>query len=152
MYLNMATICRPTYVYSVLRFLPYTRNHLWNDCFNICADSVLQVLQIAYFSYVFVKQSVLDVPPEEKIKNCQIRASVTAGLMDDFHLQTLPVSLRSSKQRRMLFTCGGLLLDSLPNLRWTLTNDFISANYKTHCAFSLSVNIINSMQRHQRQT
>jgi hypothetical protein len=86
----MVTICRPTYVYSVLRFLPYTRKHRWNDCFNMCADSVLQVLQIAYFSYLFGKQSVLYVPPEEKIKNCQIRSFVIAGLMDDFRLQTLP--------------------------------------------------------------
>jgi hypothetical protein len=74
------------------------------------------------------------------------------SLTDDFHLQTLPVSLRSSKQRRMLFTRGGFLLHSLANLRWTLTNDFNSANYKTHYAFSLSVNIIKSVQRHQRQT
>ena len=65
-YLNVATICRPTSVSSVLRFLPYTRKHLWSDSFNICADPVYQVLHVSYF---FGIHSVLDVPPEEKIRN-----------------------------------------------------------------------------------
>ena len=56
-----------------------------------------------------------------------------------------------SNQLRM-FTCCGFLLDSLPNLRWTLTNDFVFANQKTLCALSLTVNITNSVQRRQRQT
>ena len=49
---------------SVFNLPPYTREHLWCGCFNSCADSVLQTLQISYYSSTY---NVLDVPQEEKI-------------------------------------------------------------------------------------
>jgi len=61
--LNMGAICRPTYVQSVFGLLPYTRKHLWRDCFNICADSVLHMLQISHF---FGVHSFLHVPTRIK--------------------------------------------------------------------------------------
>jgi hypothetical protein len=89
------------------------------------------------------------------MKDCRILSTfsfVTAGLLNDFLLQTLPDSLNCSNQWRMLFTCGGFLLNSFLNLRWTLANDFVSTNHKAHCAFSLSINIINILQRCQQQS
>jgi hypothetical protein len=41
---------------------------------------------------------------------------------------------------------------SFLNLCRTFTNDFVSTNHKTHCDFSFSVNIINSVQRRQRRS
>ena len=90
-----------------------------------------------------------------RMKDCWILytfLSVTAGLPVDFLLQTLPVSLNCSNQRWMLFTSGGFLLNSFLHLHWTLTNNFVSPNHKTHCTFPLSINIINSVQRRQWQT
>jgi hypothetical protein len=47
----MATICRPPNVWFVFSFLSHTRKHLWRDCSNSCADSVLPVLQVSFFQH-----------------------------------------------------------------------------------------------------
>jgi len=56
---------------------------------RFCPSGVADLL----FLLLFFRQTQCSwCTPEGKIKNCQIRASVTAGLMDNFHIQTLPVS------------------------------------------------------------
>jgi len=85
-------------------------------------------------------------------RNLSTFASVTAGLPDDFLLQKIPASLNCSNELWMFFTCGGFLLNSFLNLHLTLAYEFAAAKHKTYCAFSLSANIINSVQRRQRQT
>lgn len=80
----------------------------------------------------------------------QKKKSRTIRCPCDFLLQTSRVSLNCSNQRRMFFICGGFLVNSLLNLHWTQSSHFVSANHKTHCACSLSISIISSMQRRQR--
>jgi hypothetical protein len=100
------------------------------------------LLHSQYIKSRTIKYGLLPPPPFSYL---------TAGLPGDFLLQTLPVSLSDR-------TCSGccshavVSFYSFLNLRWTLNNDFASANHKTHCAFPLSVYIIKRAQRRQRQT
>jgi hypothetical protein len=66
-------------------------------------------------------------------------------------LLTPTVSLNCLDQRRM-FTRDSFLLNSFLNSCRTFTNDFVSTNHKTGYDVSFSVNIINSVQRCQRQS
>ena len=50
---------------------------------------------------------------------------LTAGLPDDFLVQTLPFSLNRSNRRLSLFKCGGFILSLFLNLRRTQVNDFV---------------------------
>jgi len=133
---------------ACIQFPPTHKKALCHDCFNSCSNSVFQVLQI----YYFLVHIAFFLYPQKKIKNSEIWAAVTAHLPNVFPLTTLPVSLNCFNHWWTLFTCGDFLLNSFLNFQWTLINNFDSANHKTHCTFSTSVNIINSKHLRQRQT
>lgn len=133
---------------SLYCFLPYIKKHLWHDCFNSCADSVLQVLQISYF---FWCTQCPWCTPWRKNKNSKIQASVTAGLPLAFSHKHSLFLWTVQTSSCCLFICGGFLLVSFLNLCCTLTNDFVSIYHKTHCTLMLFLNIINSVQLRQWQ-